>query len=95
MFIPDPTLEKFVTPEMKRNIMTRPVPIPTSRELSTTQMGGQGLLGKIERGASKIGSFLGIEKLGRRAGYELAKLDPEYRRNLQALSEAEKKGYLA
>ena len=44
----------------------------------------KGLLGKV-------GSFLGIEKVARRAGFELAKLDPEHRKVLERLDPETKK----
>lgn len=40
--------------------------------------------------AGNIANFLGIEKAGRRLGAELAKLDPQHRRNLAQLSEEER-----
>jgi len=54
---------------------------------SEEEMKTKGLLGKI-------GSFLGIEKVGRRIGSELAKIDPNQRKNLEYIKSMENQGLI-
>lgn len=84
MFIQDDSLQQLVSPEQRKTLLSRPLNIGEAEEMKT-----QGILGKV-------GSFLGMEKFGRRLGYGLAGLvSPEYKKNVKYVEEQEKKGTIA
>jgi len=84
MFIQDDSLQSLVTPEQRKKLLSRPLSIGDKEEMQTP-----GILGKV-------GSFLGMEKFGRRLGYGLAGIvSPEYKKNVEYVKEQEQKGTIA